>query len=71
MLSGPSGSTLDAPDLILKRAVRPEVDRAKGDLASAEARVGEANAQLERAKENLGEAGANNPTIVNLYKLIW
>lgn len=45
-------------------ATEVEVERAKGDLASAEARVAEAIAQLEKAKENLGTAGVNNPVIV-------
>jgi multidrug resistance efflux pump len=42
-----------------------EVDKAKADVAGAEARIVEAIASLERARENLGAAGANNADIVS------
>ena len=42
-----------------------EVDKAKADVASAQARVIEALASLERARENLGEEGASNASIVS------
>ncbi len=45
-------------------ATQAEVDRAKANLASAQARVAEAEGQLQRAKENLGKAGTDNPAIV-------
>ena len=42
-----------------------EVDKAKADVASAQARVAETDASLVRARENLGEEGANNADIVS------
>jgi multidrug resistance efflux pump len=42
-----------------------EVDKAKADVASAGARVAEAEASLVRARENLGELGANNADVIS------
>jgi multidrug resistance efflux pump len=41
-----------------------EVDKARADIAGARARVSEAESQLERARENLGVEGSENPSIV-------